>query len=442
MPCPVTSPSTTASRPSGERHVVVEVAADVDARRGLRRPRRRRGLRPPGEPAAAASAASRRRNPSAAGRGARCRWRAPPAPAIATRGRDRRLVDRVVGTHARAASATRAPPRSSRSGRSRQSSPSRGTARAVRATRPARAPSQRRSRSARRCGRDAGCARPPNACGRKSIERTAASRRSSATCSASGSSCSRRGSGMRITAASTSRSSTTVRDDRFERHVEREALRERARDLVERPEPARGLPLGRERLLQLGSETRGLLVQPRVLDRDRERRGDRREQLELAGTRLHAPGRIDGEQADHLVAHHERQRESRSRFPLPRARRSRRRGGAPSTCRRSTTTPRARYGPSASSSSASAARRCGPARPRAAPVVSPLSSQQVDREPLGADELPELLGRSLERVLERELLIRLSDDGEERARLRELCLDAARPAGSLRARVRRASRSG
>ena len=38
-----------------------------------------------------------------------------------------------------------------------------------------------------------------------------------------------------------------------------------------------------------------------------------------------------------------------------------------------TTTPRARYGPSASSSSASAARRCGPASPRAAPVVSPLS---------------------------------------------------------------------
>ena len=96
---------------------------------------------------------------------------------------------------------------------------------------------------------------PPNACGRKSIERTGASRRSSATWSASGSSCSRRGSGMRSTAASTSRSSTTVRDDRFERHVEREALRERARDLVERPEPARGGPLGRECLLELGSET-------------------------------------------------------------------------------------------------------------------------------------------------------------------------------------------
>ena len=54
----------------------------------------------------------------------------------------------------------------------------------------------------------------------------------------------------------------------------------------------------------------------------------------------------------------------------------------------------------------------------------PTLVEQVDREPLGADELPELLGRGLERVLERELLVRLADDREERARLHELCLDA------------------
>ena len=97
-------------------------------------------------------------------------------------------------------------------------------------------------------------------------------------------------------------------DHRFERDVEREALRERARDLVERPEPASRSPFRRERLLQLGSEARGLLVQPRVLDRHREAGGDRREQLELAGTRLLASRRIDGEQTDHVVAHRERQR--------------------------------------------------------------------------------------------------------------------------------------
>ena len=35
IPCPVTSPSTTASRPSGELEEVEDVAADVDLRRGL-----------------------------------------------------------------------------------------------------------------------------------------------------------------------------------------------------------------------------------------------------------------------------------------------------------------------------------------------------------------------------------------------------------------------
>ncbi len=94
--------------------------------------------------------------------------------------------------------------------------------------------------------------------------------------------------------------------DSLQRHVEREALRERARDLVERAEPARGRALGRERLLELASEPGGFLVQPCVLDRDREAGCDRREQLELAGARLVATCRVDGEQPDHVIADGER----------------------------------------------------------------------------------------------------------------------------------------
>ena len=167
-------------------------------------------------------------------------------------------------------------------------------------------------------------------------------------------------------------------------------------------------------------------MQPRVLDRDREAGGDRREQLELAGTRLRAPRRIDGEQTDHLVAHHERQRgralDSRFRERVghvPEAGLLRRVADHDDAARA------IRPQRELEQRLRGAEVRAGEPTRRAG--REPALVEQVDREPLGADELPELLGRSLERVLERELLVRLSDDGEKRARLRELCLDSPGP---------------
>ena len=312
-------------------------------------------------------------------------------------------------------------------GRSPRSSPSRGTGRAGRATRRAPAPAATSSAIGSPFRKRRWMRAPPNGCGRKSIERTGASRRSSATCSASGEQllaprirhAEHRGVDLEEL--------DDRADDRFERHVEREALRERARDLVERPEPARRCALRRERLLELA--LRGAWP-PRAAARSgpRRRSGRRSPRAARARRRSARCGRSGRRRAGRSRRRRPRAAaRSRSRFPLRRARRRRPRGGAPSTCRAITTTPRARYGPSASSSSASAAREVRAGEPARRAGREAALVEQVDREPLGAEELAELLGRRLERVLERELLVRLPDDGEQRARLHELCLEPAGP---------------
>ena len=88
---------------------------------------------------------------------------------------------------------------------------------------------------------------------------------------------------------------------RLERGLERQALGERARDLVQRPELARGPALRFERRGERVAELLRLLVQPRVLDGDGELGGQRREQGRLVLGHRPAPGREDGEQADHFV---------------------------------------------------------------------------------------------------------------------------------------------
>ena len=98
---------------------------------------------------------------------------------------------------------------------------------------------------------------------------------------------------------------------RLERLVERELLRKRAGDLVQRTEPARRVPLGGERGLTLVAEVRGLLVELRVLHRDRELPCKRTEQLRLVVRRTAAEDRVHRQQADHLAANEERDRERR-----------------------------------------------------------------------------------------------------------------------------------
>jgi len=96
--------------------------------------------------------------------------------------------------------------------------------------------------------------------------------------------------------------------DRSERRFEGEALRERAGDLVERAELLRGSALCVERALAILPETLRLLVQLRVLDRDRELGGERAQQRGLV-LRQHAPvPGEDGEEADRVVPHEQRHR--------------------------------------------------------------------------------------------------------------------------------------
>ena len=109
MPCPVTSPSTTASRPSLEHEVVVDVAAHVQARRGLVDVARARARRAPG----AALGSSERCIVSAnvlllLRRGARCRSRARPGRRSSSAIVGRVLVDRPRRVERERASASRA----------------------------------------------------------------------------------------------------------------------------------------------------------------------------------------------------------------------------------------------------------------------------------------------------------------------------------------------
>ena len=76
--------------------------------------------------------------------------------------------------------------------------------------------------------------------------------------------------------------------ERGDRFVEGEALRERPGHLVEGAEAPCRRPLGGERRLPLLSETGRLLVELRVLDRDRELPGERRQERRLVLTRPQA----------------------------------------------------------------------------------------------------------------------------------------------------------
>ena len=95
--------------------------------------------------------------------------------------------------------------------------------------------------------------------------------------------------------------------EHIQRRLERETLRERARDLELRIQPLRSLPLRAECLLELPAERRRPLVQARVLHGDRQLCGERDEQRSLVGAQRAWLARIDGEQADGLVADYERQ---------------------------------------------------------------------------------------------------------------------------------------
>jgi len=64
-------------------------------------------------------------------------------------------------------------------------------------------------------------------------------------------------------------------DDGVKRRIEGQALRERARDLVERPQLARALPLERKDVFELRPVPRRLLVQLRVLECDGQPSGER-----------------------------------------------------------------------------------------------------------------------------------------------------------------------
>ena len=94
--------------------------------------------------------------------------------------------------------------------------------------------------------------------------------------------------------------------DRVECRVERQALGERARDLVQRPEPLGRLALGGDRLLELGRLALGPLVKLRVLRGHGQLGGERRQERQLV--RLHLPParQVDGEESNELLARDER----------------------------------------------------------------------------------------------------------------------------------------
>ena len=147
------------------------------------------------------------------------------------------------------------------------------------------------------------------------------SSRASATCTARGTNWSPRSSGTRITAASTPSTVDDRRRDGVERRVERQALRERARDLVERVHLPRRLALRLEHVAERLAELLRPLVQPRVLHGDRELGGERREQRDVALAER-ARARVGDEQPDRLVAHVQRHGERRA-LPGGRERRAR-----------------------------------------------------------------------------------------------------------------------
>ena len=239
-------------------------------------------------------------------------------------------------------------------------------------------------------------------CGRPRIVRSASPTRSSATWSARGIRSSPRASGMRMTAPSTSSSSTTVRATASSVCLEREALREGAGDLVERAELPRRLPLGGERLLELGPQLRRLLVQARVLHGDGELRRDRGDERLLVLVREAVARRVDGEQAGDLVGQRERDGERRLDPGLVDARAVRGEVARPGRVR-DREQAAAAVRPERELEQALRDRQMRPGQPARAGRREPAVLAQVDRDPLGAEELDDAVERGLERVREREL---------------------------------------
>ena len=110
-----------------------------------------------------------------------------------------------------------------------------------------------------------------------------------------------------------SRVDAEQRHDRLREHVqgrlEREALRERARDLELGGQPLRRFPLRAERLLELPAERGRPLVQASILDGHGELCGERDEERALVGAQRPRLARVHGEEANRLVADDERQRQ-------------------------------------------------------------------------------------------------------------------------------------
>ena len=225
--------------------------------------------------------------------------------------------------------------------------------------------------------------------------------------------------------------------DRVERLVEREALRERARDLVEGGEPPCYDALRLQRPLALGPEVRRLLVQPGVLDRDRDLARQGRQERRLIGRQPPATRRVDRQQADDVVSDEQRDRVSRLDSCL---------------------TERGAHGrevPVASGvghgDEAAGAKRAereleqplghDDMRPREVPRggrLEPAALSQVHAQGAHPDEARHAVERRVERVRERQLSGRLADDGEQVPRPLQL---TARFAGALPG-TQRLSRSG
>ena len=101
------------------------------------------------------------------------------------------------------------------------------------------------------------------------------------------------------------------RSRRFERGLQRQALRESARDLVQRPQLRRRLPLGSQRVLELAPEQSRLLVQAGAVHGGGELVAQCLEQRSLALVRNSIFRRVESKQADHLACRLQRQGEYR-----------------------------------------------------------------------------------------------------------------------------------
>ncbi len=348
MPCPVTSPSTTASRPSGERHVVVEVTADIDACRGrvhladveafdcranLRQERALHRVREVLLLLVEPRVVDRERGLAGDRDG----------------GRDRRLVDRVVGTHRK--QRQRAEHLGGRRDRDHRGSRAFLEERHEECVRPtelvrrrnvdldrvavaeetldARAGERLRTEEHRSHGCEQTILRHVQR------ERQAAARGVDPACAAPR----RRPRGARRPSGRPLRASRRARG----------SARTSARS---RRAPRAGAPRPAPTRVPAPARLRGGLP-PRAAGRSGPRpRGGRRSPRAARARRRSAPcAPPDRRRADRSARHRPRAAaRSRSRFPLPRARPRRPRGGAPSTCRRSRRRRARDTAPSASSS--------------------------------------------------------------------------------------------